>query len=630
MARRFHKNKEVRAQAAPASPGHISVLNFLATEDRLFALRILLIAAAIVWIYWPALHGGWLWDDNTYLAQNPLLQEPGRLWKAWFQPGSFIEYYPVEQTVQWVQWQLWGQDTLGYHLTNVGLHFLSALLVWRLLIKLGLRFGWVGGLLFAVHPMMVESVAWICELKNTLMLPFFLLAVCSWIDYAQGGQRKDYLRALAFFLLAMLCKISVAPFPVVLLLFAWWRKGRVRWDDVIASAPFFILSLILGALTAWCGTAYLQSQYQNAAVIDVGGFFFRLALAGQTLAFYFVKCFWPADLMPIYPQWNVDPTAPLQYLPWIVLAAALYWLWRRRRSWGRHALLGLGFFILMLGPFLGFVPISYMSFTWIMDHFLYVPVLGIVGVVVAGMEDIDSRLSATIHPLSTGLLIVLVALLAFKSRWYASAFTGEETLWTYTLERNPEAWLAHYNLGKVLLDNGEAEQAREHLALAVEMKPDVAQPYTNLGAALAQLNRIPEALAVFNQSLKIDPYSPETNNNLGIVLAQTGHLDAAMARFTKALEHHPRYTNTHVNLGHAFLLSGRNAEAIGQFQAAANLDPSSVSAHDNLALALDRAGRYAEAADQFRQALQLDPNDAKASQGLTRLQQELQKAPGAK
>jgi hypothetical protein len=198
---------------------------FVLPEWKLMLIHAAIIVAAGLWIYWPALNGDWLWDDTMYVSQNPLLNDPAHLWKTWFQPGRFIEYYPIEQTVQWVQWQLWGNYTLGYHLTNLGLHLLSAFLVWRLLGKLGLQFAWLGGLIFAIHPMMVESVAWISELKNTLSLPPFLLAMCAWIDYEERGRRNDYLRALAFFLVSMLCKIGVAPFPVIILLYAWWKGG---------------------------------------------------------------------------------------------------------------------------------------------------------------------------------------------------------------------------------------------------------------------------------------------------------------------------------------------------------------------------------------------------------------------
>ena len=593
-------------------------------------IHAVIIMAAGLWIYSPAFYGDWIWDDAMYISQNPLLNDPARLWKAWFQPGSFIEYYPIEETVQWVQWQLWGNNTFGYHLTNVCLHLLSAFLVWRLLSKFGLRLAWLGGLIFAIHPMMVESVAWITELKNTLSLPPFLLAICAYIDYEERGRRADYLRALAFFLVAMLCKIGMAPFPVIILLYAWWKRGRIGWSDLLASAPFFVISVILGLITTWSGIWYLQGQLKALAVVEIGGFFSRLALAGQTLSSYFTKCFWPVGPLPIYPQWKIDPSSPVQFLPWLVLAGVAYWLWRKRQSWGRHVLLGLGFFILTLGPFLGFTPISYMSFTWVMDHFLYVPIIGLIGIVVAGIERVDARLATSVHPFSTGILTVIMGLLAFESHWYAAAFTGDETFWNYTIDRNPEAWLAHNNLGKVLLQVGEPEQAKEHFDTVIRLKPELAEPYCNLGAAFVQLGRIPEAVEAFHQSLKRDPNAPEAHNNLGILLAQTGHTAEALGHFEQALRKHPFYAEAHNNMGNTLLLAGRTSEAIEQFQASVQSDPSYVAARDDLGLALAQSGHITEAAEQFRQALQINPNDDKARDGLAKLQQvEMQQnAPG--
>jgi len=628
MAKRSNKKPATIPKGQSREEGVLSTECVL-PEWKLVLIHAAIIIGAGVWIYWPALQGAWIWDDSLYFYQNPLLNEPNRLWKAWFQPGSFIEYYPIEETIQWLQWQLWGNNTLGYHLTNLGLHLTGAFVVWRLLSKFGLRLAWVGGLIFAVHPMMVESVAWISEFKNTLSLPPFLLAACAYIDYVERGRRADYLRALALFLVAMLCKIGVAPFPVIIFLYVWWKRRRIGWNDCLATIPFFVISLILGWVTAWCGNEYLQHQLKVPATVDVGGFLSRIALAGQTLSFYFTKCFWPLGPLPIYPQWKIDPASPMEYLPWFALAATFYWLWQRRQGWGRNVLLGLGFFILMLAPFLGFIPVSYMSFTWVMDHFLYVPIIGLIGIVVAGLENLDSRLSPALHPLRTGILTVLISLLVFESHWYAAAFTGDETFWTYTIDRNPDAWLAHNNLGKILLDVGEPDQARQHFETVIRLQPRLGEPYCNLGTALAKLVRMPEAFAAFRQSLKLDPYSPEANNDVGILLAQTGHMDDAIAHFDLALKGHPHYTDAHVNLGNAFLLTGRTSEAIQQFQAAVEIDPSSLSAHDDLALALSQAGRYTEAVDHFRRALQLDPNDDKATQGLARLQQEQQKTPSA-
>lgn len=612
----------------PAPAGGIMTTEYTLPGWKLTLLHAAIIVAAGLFIYWPAFNGYWIWDDGMYISQNPLMNDPARLWKAWFQPGSFIEYYPITETVQWVQWKLWGDDTLGYHLTNVGLHLLSAFLVWRLLGKFGLRLAWLGGLLFAIHPMMVESVAWISELKNTLSLPPFLLAVCAWIDYEERGRRGDYVRALALFLVSMLCKIGMAPFPVIILLYAWWKRGRVGWRDGLASAPFFVISVILGLVTKWCGEYYMQSQLKNPAVIEIGGFFSRLALSGQTLAFYFTKCFWPAGPLPIYPQWKIDPSSPLQFVPWLVLAGAVYWLWRRRESWGRHVLLGLGFFILILGPFLGFVPISYMSFTWVMDHFIYVPIIGLIGIVVAGIERVDARLAAPVHPFSTGILTVIMGLLAFESHWYAAAYTDAETFWTYTVDHNPGAWGAHDNLAQALLQVGEPEKAREHFETAIRLKPELAAPYCDLAAALVQLGRNSEGMESLRQALQRDPNSAEAHNDLGVMLAQSGRMTEALAEFETALRHRPHYVDAYNNIGNALFQLGRTSDAIEQFGMAIQIDPSNVPAHDDLGLALEQAGRVRDAEDQFRRSLEINPGDDKARDNLARLLQ-LEAQPGA-
>jgi uncharacterized membrane protein YeaQ/YmgE (transglycosylase-associated protein family) len=232
-------------------------------------LQALVIAAAVLWIYQPVLHGDWLWDDDILVTDNAVVHDPSGLWKIWFDPGSMIDYQPLKVSVSWLQWQLWGNDTLGYHLTNVLLHIVGALLAWRLLSKFGLRLAWLGGLIFAIHPVQVESVAWIAELKNTLSLPLFLLAMCAWIDYDECGKSKDYFLALGLFLAAMLCKPTMVMFPMVILVHAWWKRGRIRWNDVQASAPFFVVSLALGLATLW----FLHRYTLVVDAIQMGGLF---------------------------------------------------------------------------------------------------------------------------------------------------------------------------------------------------------------------------------------------------------------------------------------------------------------------------------------------------------------------
>jgi predicted negative regulator of RcsB-dependent stress response len=515
---------------------------------KLLLLRVLLIVAAGFWVFSPALHGDWLMDDDLYVTQNVLLNDPARLWKIWFAPGSLIEYYPIEASAQAIQWHLWHFDTLGYHLTNLILHLAGALLVWRLLAKFELRLAWLGGFLFAIHPAVVESVAWISELKNTLSLPFFLLSMCAWIDYEERGRPRDYFLALGLFLIAMLCKISMALFPLVMLLYAWWKRGRIGWGDLKAAAPFFAISLVLGSTTILAGNWFREAHLQSAANPQIGGLLVHLALAGWSLAFYFSKCVWPVGMLPIYPKWPVDPHSLVSFLPWPVLGGVICWLWSIRASWGRHALLGLGFFLLNLLPFIGFNSVTYMGFTWVMDHFLYLPLIGLIGLAIAALEEIEGRISGDGRPWLAGIAAVVLALLAWESHDYAEIFIGPEKLWGYTVEHNPTSWLAHNNLGNVLLETG----------------------------------RVPEAIEQYEESLQFNPNGVEAHNNLGFALYQEGQTEQAIEQYRLALKFNPHFPVTLPNLANALSRMGRTQEAIEAYEQALLVNPNDREARANL------------------------------------------------
>jgi hypothetical protein len=516
---------------------------------KLILLRALLIAAAGFWVFSPALRGDWLMDDDFYLTQNALLNDPARLWKIWFAPGSLTEYYPIEASAQAIQWHFWHMNTLGYHLTNLILHIAGALLVWRLLAKFGLRLAWLGGVLFAVHPAVVESVAWISEFKNTLSLPFFLLSMCAWIDYENRGRSRDYFLAFGLFLVAMLCKISMALFPLVILLYAWWKRGRIGWDDLKAAAPFFAVSLVLGLTTIWVGDWFREAHLQPTANPEIGGFLSRLALAGLSISFYFSKCVLPVEMIPIYPKWPVDPRSLISFLPWPVLGGAIFWLWSRRAGWGRHALLGLGFFLINLAPFIGFNSVTYMGFTWVMDHFLYLPIIGLIGLAIAALEQIEGRISSNGRPWLAGMTATTLALLALESHDYAEIFIGPEKLWTYTVKHNPASWLAYNNLGAVFLETG----------------------------------RVPEAIEAYQKALQLNSHSVEAHNNLGLALYQEGRTSEAIGQYEQALKFSPHFGLAHSNLANALSNTGRVREAIDHYEQALLADPNNGDARANLA-----------------------------------------------
>jgi len=587
----------------------------LAFDWKLIAQAIV-IAIVAFWVFWPARHGQWIGDDMRYIASNPLLNDPERLWKAWFQPGSFIEYYPIEQCVQWAQWQLWHNDTFGYHLTNIILHVISALLVWRVLSKLGLRLAWLGGLIFTVHPMTVDSVALVNELKTALSLPPFLLAMCFYMDYEEHGRRRDYGLALGLFAVAMLCKITMAMFPVVILLYAWWKRNRIGWGDIVASAPFFAVSLVLGMTTIWAGNWYGQTHRIHSDIFPHAGFFPQLALVGQVISFYFSRFFLPVTPMPIYPQWTVDPGVPLQFLPWPIIGGTIYYLWTKRESWGRDALLGLGFFLIMLAPFLGANWISYMYETWVLEHLLYIPMVGLIGLVIAGLERVDKRLSQPYRFCCIGVVTVVIALLAFQSRAYAAMFIDDETLCRYTITHNPGCSMLHNNLGNALLEKGQVDEAIAELQKALEINPNYAGAHSNLGNALLHEKREDEAIIECQKALEIDPNIAQADYNLGNALFQKGQADEAMAHYQKALEINPDYFQASYNLGTVLYQKGQVDEAIAQFQKVLEINPGDAEAHNNLGVALFQKGQVDEAIEQYQKALEINPNNEVAHSNL--------------
>jgi len=390
-------------------------------------LKAAAIAIAAFWVYSPVIRGGWLWDDSLEISDNAVLRDPGGLAKIWVAPAGW-DYYPLKTTLQWVQWHLWHGDTAGYHLANIGLHALSALLLWRLLWKLGAPLAWWGGMLFAVHPLAVESVAWIAEFKNTLSLALVLLAMGAYVDFdarTQDGRRLPVLAPILF-LAAMLSKSSVAMFPLVLLLYAWWRRGRITGRDLAKTAPFFVVAVVLGLVTVWFQhTRAIAGEY-----IPIGGPASRVAGAGLEIGFYFLKCVLPVELMTIYPRLNLEPLSAVRFLPWVAVAAAAGWLWSRRASsWARGAAFALGSFAVNLVPVLGFIPMSYLRLSQVADHFAYLPLVSMAGLAAAGLGIWRRSPRDGGSPLRTRLPIVCAAAacaaLALESHRYAATFRSE-------------------------------------------------------------------------------------------------------------------------------------------------------------------------------------------------------------
>jgi tetratricopeptide (TPR) repeat protein len=587
----------------------------------------ILIFSATLLAYLPAMRGGMIWDDDAHVTRPDLRSLQG-LERIWCEVGATQQYYPVLHSAFWAEHRLWGDATLGYHLLNVLLHATAACLFALILRRLAVPGAWFAGLIFALHPVGVESVAWISEQKNTLSAVFYLLSALTYLRWREiqggnaervglGGRARPlapatlgaasnersgaaaqpyprswilYLVASLFFLLALLSKSVTATLPAALLVVAWWQRGRLSWKrDVLPLLPWLVLGFAAGLFTAWVERRFVGAQGE---AYDLGGLQ-RCLLAGRVIAFYLGKLLWPANLIFIYPRWTVSASAAWQFaFPLAALAVlALLWLGRRR---SRGPLAAALFFIGTLFPALGFFNAYPFRYSFVADHFQYLASLGIIALAAGGWTLWRSRPLA--RAAATGLLLVLGVLTWRQCREYRDLVT----LYRATIARNPDCWMAYSNLGTALLESGHTAEALEDLVQAVRLKPDLPDIQFDLANALLAQGRNAEAVPHYEQALRLQPDFPEAHDNFGTALVRLGRTVEAVSQYDEALRLRPGYPRALFNLslaenslGMALGQSGRPQEALVHFERALQLRPDYREARYNRDLALRELGRPA-------------------------------------
>jgi protein O-mannosyl-transferase len=584
------------------------------TPDVSFANQPWLLASVLVivtfLIYFPALRGGFVFDDNALIINNRLIQASNGLHRVWFTTEA-PDYYPLTESLWLLEWRAWGRNAAGYHVVNVLLHAANAVLVWIVLQRLKVRGAWLAGLVFAIHPVNVATVAWISEQKNTLSMLLYLVAILLYLRFDEDGGWQWYGASLAAFLLALLSKTAVVALPVVLLGCLWWSRGRVRWKDVLRSVPFFLLSLVLGLVTVWF-------QYHRALAgisVRTNSFLARLATAGCAVWFYLYKALLPVNLMLIYPKWHVDTSYGGSYMPGALLVGCFLIFWWKRKTWGRPLLFGLGYFVAMLFPVLGFFHQGFYQYSLVSDHWQYYSIVGPIALVVAAAA-IGRRVDQPGRSVGEVAALAALLLLGVATWTRAGVYASAETLWRDTLARNPNAWVAHNNLGLILQESGKVSEATEHYEQALRIEPDYAEAHNNLGLVLQRLGKVSEAVAHYEQALQIKPDFADAHDNLGTALAQTGKIKEAIAHFEQALRIEPDYAEAHNNLGLVLQRLGKVSEAIPHFEQALRIKPDFAEAHYNLGVALVQLGRPQEAMGHWQQALQVKPDYAEAHYNL--------------
>ena len=625
-----------------------------------------IIAVLVFVAYLPALNGGFILDDDVLLTKNPSIKAPDGLFQFWCTTEPY-DYWPATNTALWIEWRLWAMNSTGYHVTNLILHVIESLLIWIIMRKLSIPGAFLAAVIFALHPVNVESAAWIAQRKNMMSLLFFLLSILwylkvhittaslgmaparshggPWERVMENAARSHggpwervtgpwplapsprplfYWLSLAAFVLAMLSKGSAAILPILLLAIVWWLRPRgtvpifadhasmvpgksgqspsiSRWD-IVRTVPFFAVAAALTAVNLW-----FQSHGEEVIVRNAD-FTERVLGAGAVVWFYLYKAILPFDLAFIYPQWRIEAGNPLWWLPLVGALAVTAALWRYRKRWSRPLLFAWGFFCVALAPVMGFTDVGFMKYSLVADHYQHIAIIGVIALAAASWSVWRRRAREGKYLAATVVALVVAGSLAFLTYRQSEIYRDNITLYTATLEKNPNCWMAHNNLGNILIQAGRPRDAIEHCQRALELNFNYAKAHYNLGTALKAIGQYQQSVEHFEQALKLDPDYAEVHYNYGNILIHGGQPLEAIEHYQHALRTKPNFTEAHNNLGVALADIRRFSEAIEHYNQALILDPGYAEAHNNLGSALDHAGRLPEAIEQYEQAIRLKPD----------------------
>jgi tetratricopeptide (TPR) repeat protein len=556
------------------------------------------------------------YDDPDYVSANPVVEKgltlQGVVWA--FSYGRIGHWHPLTWLTHMADDQVYGPWAGGHHLTNVALHAIAVVLLFLVLRDMTgklWRSAFVA-VVFAIHPLRAESVAWVAERKDVLSGAFFMLTLWAYVHYTRRPSRRRYVGMAVLYGLGLLSKNTLVTLPFVLLLLDYWPLKRISdfrfpISDLkrllIEKIPLFLLSA--GSCVA---TFLVPEKIPSGHQLTV---WLRIANALTSYVTYMRQMVFPVGLASPYPYPPDDVLVREAAMAFVVLAVISAGV---LVSWKKHPYLLVGWlwYLGMLVPAIGIVQISYYAHA---DRYTYLPEIGLALAGTWAVAEWNAAWKFRRAVLGGGMAVVTGGLI--YSGWIqTSHWKTSESLWIHTLACTLDNYIAHNNLGQALFQTGKVDEATAHYQQALQINPNYAEAHNNLGNALFQKRKVDEAIAHYQKALQINPDYFEAHNNLGNTLLQKGSVEEAIAHYQKALQINPDFAEAHNNLGPALIKKGRMAEAMVQFQKALQINPGYADAHDNLGNALLQMGKVDEAIVQFQQVLQIKPDSAEACNNL--------------
>jgi tetratricopeptide (TPR) repeat protein len=621
----------------------------------------LLLLAITALSYTSALNGGYIWDDDHYVTDNTNLTSIDGLARIWTEPLASPQYYPLVFTTFWLERQAWGLSPFGYHLVNVLLHACVAGLLYFILLRLGVPGAWLAALIFAVHPVNVETAAWISERKNVLSGVFYMLSAIALLKfYGLGGDARRqedpdtkklkptnppqrhrdaeksnlprgaascstsahspcpvhdqslrwnlYFAGLLFFGCALLSKTVACTLPVALLLVLWWKRGRITRREVLSLVPFFVVGAIMGLMTAWLEKTHVGATGEDWSL----GFADRFLVAGRALCFYTWKLIWPAHLYFNYERWVIDSGVWWQYLYPLAATIVLLALWAGRKRIGRGPLAAALFFVVSLAPALGFFDVFPFRYSYVADHFQYLASIGPISLFAASASWFVMKYHRQRTRTFTATAILIVLIFSVKTWTQGAIYADEMTLWTETLKSNPDSSLAHINIGLIMAEQGKYREALRHCDRAIEINPGRASFYSNRGIAHAGLGDFKQAITDYDRAIEIDPKQASFYSNQGIVYTKLGDYEHAIADFDRALAADPGNAHAFIMRGSAYADQGNKEQAISDYDRAIEINPKFAEAYYNRGNAYAAVNSQKRAISDYDQAIEISPEFADA------------------